>query len=282
MFKLNLKYFVFFLFILAALNLLIFQPLTKEKTSLHILQKQYKGSFTTTSEKIGKFLITSANSTVQTFNSDTLVRVDKEASPLVIVQDFDTLKILAVYEVGINNNSTDSDTSNLIQVSQSIFENVDSDKEEEFIGEWAISYGGSDGIKALVIFDTFNDDFVPSFGFPNPINKKYSVVLTDKITGKKFFFPTFRSSNLSYIKDINDDGINEWLYGSYDWMLGEESHYDPHFWSLQVLTIDGGKFKIPKWWNKGEAYRTKEKIGFEEDDRQNILELFDSLKLKKN
>lgn len=283
MFKFNLKYFVFFSFILTVLSLLIFQPLTKQETALSILQNQYKGSFTTTSEKIGKYLITSAYSTTQAFIGDTLVRVDKEASPLVMVQDFDTHKILAIYEIGINNNSTDSDTGNLIQVSQSVFENIDNDKEKEFIGEWTISYGGSGGLQALVVFDFYDDEFIPILGYPASVDEKNSIVFTERVTQKTFSFPVFSSNNFSHIKDINNDGISEWLYGTFDWNIEEsEAHFDPHFWNLQVLTIDEGKFKIPKWWNKGETYTTKERIGFEEDDRQNILELFDSLQLKKN
>lgn len=252
--------------------LLLVRSSTNKEGLVSILQKQYSGRFETKTQTINGFLITSANSTTSPFDplNDEL---DEKASPLVIVQDAKSQKVISSYEVYFDT-PNELNKGNLISPTKTKFIDFDNDEEKELVAEWQIFWGGADGLKGLVVFDMVEDKFLPVAGLPGPLDETRSIVLEDLITGEIFRFPIFAGTAYSELEDINNNGMSEWLFGMYEWNLPEKSRGSPHTWNTQVLQLNKTSLEIPKWWNDGKSYRTTEKIVLGEKGEEQLYEIF--------
>lgn len=155
--------------------------------------------------------------------------------------------------------------------------NIDDDPEDEIISEWELDWGGSGGLKSLVVFDVNGDKITPVLGYPMDLKVRDDQIIVKGLKDKgDYRFPVVVSDSFTEYSDINGDGKAELLYGNYYWDLKDplESHFSPHPWDLSVYEFTDKGLTVSPRWNAGRVYRTNEKIGFEETDREKIIRLF--------
>lgn len=246
----------------------------KQDQVLDILGKQFSNKYRTTTTEIDGSFITVSSSSTSPLSIEEPESYDEKASPLIIIQDVKTKKITSIYEITFGGKRYEKDNKgNLISPAYINFRNLDEDEEKEIYTEWTISWGGSGGLKGIIVLDKAGDKWVPLKAIPEDRNDDSKVVLTEKLSNQTAEFPV--TSLISYVRiaDLNRDGLSEVLLGSYVWGK-EESHFSEHHWNLRVYEINNGN--IPNWWNNGSAYTTEDKIGFEENDSYKLFELFQS------
>lgn len=246
----------------------------KQEQVLDILGKQFSNKYRTTTTEIDGSFITVSSSSTSPLSIEEPESYDEKASPLIIIQDVKTKKITSIYEITFGGKRYEKDNmGNLISPGYINFRNLDKDEEKEIYTEWNISYGGSGGLKGIIILDKVGDKWVPLKAIPEDPNDDSKVVLTEKLSNQKAEFPVTGLTGYVRIADLNKDGLSEVLLGSYIWDK-EESHFSEHYWNLKVYELN--KASIPTWWNNGLAYKTDQKIGFEENDSYKLFEVFQS------
>ncbi len=194
---------------------------------------------------------------------------DKNASPIIIIEGKNNQRPTSVYEITISHEG-DNFTGNTIKPEAIEFKDFDNDKIPELYTEWSLSFGGSDALKGVIVFKNDKDIIKPIQGFPG---KGKSLVITDLVSRKVTTLPLISWSSYSKFEDINNDSMLEFLYATYDWKP-EESHYEPHFWNLSVYELKQWQYEPSKWWNTGKPYKTTEKIGFGEQDKNRLISIF--------
>lgn len=235
----------------------------KEQVLFSLLRQQYNDNFTAKTFPLGNFLITNAYTNTTFFDDGHL---DKKATPRLIVQDLKIPKIESIYEVSFTNNE-DENSGNMI------YENKVEIKKDLLVAQWTISYGGSGASKGLVVFGNQDGYLKPILGYPFPNDSKSTINLTDKLNNKKYAFPITDDSHFSEVRDLNNDGRPDLLFADWKFEKGQY-HYQPRPWNLQVFELVDNKFRIAKWWNKGEVYKTSENIGYNEVDALRLGQIF--------
>jgi len=208
----------------------------------------------------------------------TCSKVDETIIPLIVIRDAKTNKVLSVYEVGFK---TNRDYSGQIESGNNVYLSSSNYKEETiedfpFVTEWIMAWGGSSGIKGLVLFDLVNNQLLPVTGYDEAMDED-AIVLKDKVTSKTYEFPVISDMTFTNIQDLNNDGHTDLLYGYGKWERGE-SHRQARPWHLKVYEYKDNKFEIAKWWNSGEEYTTKENIGYEKKDEWKLIETFNLIR----
>lgn len=258
-------------FCIFASNNYIHKQLANEVSLYAFLGQQYSNNFTLKTLPIGNFLVSSANSNTTCCGEGTTGSFDSKATPAIITQDLKSQKIKSIYEVSFTTNAADGkfNKGNIIQIS------AITQVKDYLVAEWSINYGGSGGLKGLVIFGNKNGQFQPITGYPFPNNPKSSINLIDKLSNKKYAFPITVDTYFSEVRDLNKDGKLDFLFADWKWDLKNgEAHYESRPWNLQVFELVNSKFRVAKWWNKGEIYKTPEDIGYTESDNARINQIF--------
>lgn len=246
----------------------------EQEAILDILSTQFSNQYHTTTTEINESLVYISYSSTSPNSIDEPDEYDEKASPLIIIQDVKTKKITLIYEISFGGKNYENDNKgNLIHAATINFRNLDKDEEKEIYTEWNISYGGSGGLKGIIILDKVGDKWVPLKAIPKDPNDDSKVVLTEKLSNQRAEFSVTGLTGYVRIADLNKDGLSEVLLGSYIWDK-EESHFSEHYWNLRVYEINNAN--IPNWWNNGLAYKTDQKIGFEENDSYKLFEVFQS------
>ncbi|MBU1000244.1 hypothetical protein KKE78_02515 [Patescibacteria group bacterium] len=245
---------------------------TKEQTLSDFLKQQYSNKFTLKTWPFGNLLVISANSNTICCGEGSSDLFDEKATPSVIIQDLNNQKIKLIYEISFKTNAADGkfDKGNIIWVSKII------KIKDYLIAEWGIDWGGSSGLKGMVIFGTKDGQFQPIAGYPLKDDKESSIDVTGKNSNKKYSFPITGDSNFSEMRDLNNDGTLDLLFADWKWDSEKgESHYQARPWNLQVFELVDNKFRAAEWWNKGEAYKTPENIGyFDETETNKLRQIF--------
>lgn len=241
----------------------------QEETLLSFLNKQYSNkSLVKTFDPIGNFLISAASSNTSCCGENSIDPFDEKATPSIVVSDANNLKIKSIYEVSFTNSGKEN-KGNLIHIVEA------KQIKDVFVAEWSIYYGGSSGLKGMAIFGSKDGQFQPIAGYPFESDSKSSLILMDKFSNKKYSFPITGDSMLSEVTDLNKDGKLDLLYADWTWDLqAGESHYQDRPWNLQVYELIDNKFKVAKWWNNGEVYKTDEKFGYDDEAKSKLIQLF--------
>ncbi len=264
---------IFLLLIISIALILYFakNQTPKENPLISFLNQQYNNKYLVKSYVIGNFSVISANSNTSCCGENSTDSFDEKASPSVIIQDLKSQKIESIYEVSFTTNAADGkfDKGNIIHISKT------SQVKDYFVVEWNIYWGGSSGLKGMVVFGNKDGQYQPIAGYPFPIDPKSTINLTDKLSNKKYIFPITGDSNFSEVTDLNNDGKLDLLYADWKWDFKKgESHYVPRPWNLQVFELVNNTFKVAKWWNGGEIYKTPENIGYSDADTYTLKQIF--------
>lgn len=263
---------------------LFLQNRTQEQASLNkLLQEQFDGKYTTETQTVNNYLITIAQSSCYPYDIPNYCKFDKKKTPLIVIQNSLSKKIVSIYEVAMK-----FETGNVIKLISSTFKGERYQKIDllekqtditdiALITEWRLHYGGSSGLKGLVIFNLKGNDIVPATGYYGKTLEKDNITVTDKITGKSYSFPIVIDMYFSSFVDLNKNGKTDLLYGSWIWDLPKESHYTARPWYLRVYELNNGQFEIAKWWNKGQEYKTPENIGYNKTEELKLLNIFNSV-----
>lgn len=276
--KIKIKLYCFILLLLFVfIGFLSVQNRTQGQFSLNkILKEQFNNKYQTKVEEVDNSLITIIESSCPYGDS---CKWDAKQIPLIAIQDSKSHKLLSIFKIGFMNNSkTKQDTGNNIWLINVKYQN-DGFKDFVFLTEWGIGYGGSGGLKGMVMFNKVNNNLIPVNGYFGKASKESSMILTDIQSGNTYSFPLVGDSFFTSYQDLNKDGKTDLLFARWEWILGKESHYVPRPWYLRVYELNNNKFEIAKWWNKGEEYKTQEDIGYETKDKSKLLELFSEINL---
>lgn len=229
------------------------------------LNKRYSDEFETQTLRVNGFQITVATGSGMT-----------DILPVVAVFTDNGIKPVEIYEI-------DSYSSDMVKgflgLEKWTKANVDADPEGEIISEWGLNWGGSDGLKSLVIFDVQGNKVIPVLGYPSTLKIRDDQIVVKDLKGNgEYRFPVMGLSSFTDYSDLNKDGNSELLYGDYFWDSHDptESHFSPHFWDLSVYEFTDQGFQSASWWNDGQVYRTEKKIGFENADMIKLNDLFRS------
>lgn len=253
--------------------------LGKNITSIgEIFSEQFNNKYIVTAEHIGNIDVfvaysnTSPNSLAEDADP-----YDKKASPLIIVQDSQNKKIKRIYEISFNSEENHNNYSgNIISPKRVEFIDLDGDLSKELLTEWTMSEGGSGGLVGMIAFKKEGDDLFPSLAYPTKVAtpiEKASMRLTEKVENKILEGPIIGRSEFTKLTDLNGDKKPEFLYGNYEWLVGE-AHFGEHYWNLQVFELKDGKYQNANWWNGGKTLKTSKKYGFfESQDFPSIQEL---------
>lgn len=269
---------------------LFIQNRTQEQLSLNkILQEQFDNKYTIKTQNVDNFLVTIAKSSCVPFDVPNYCKFNNKKAPLIIIQDILNKNIVSIYEIGFKRTDMELQTGNNITLISSSFkgeryakidllEPETKIKDIGFITEWLLHYGGSSGLKGLVIFNIVGNKIVPVTGYYGKTSEKDNVILTDRFTGKSYSFPIIQDMFFTSFVDLNKNGKTDLLYGRWIWDVPKEGHYVPRPWYLRVYELSNNKFEIAKWWNNGEEYKTQENIGYEKKDELRLLEIFNEKK----
>lgn len=246
----------------------------KQESILDIFSTQFSNQYHTTTTAINGSLIYISYASTSPNSIEEPDKYDEKASPLIIIQNAQTKKITSIYEITFGGKQYEKDNKgNLISPAYINFRNLDKDEEKEIYTEWDISWGGSGGLKGIIILDRVGDKWIPLKAIPENSIDDTKVLLTEKLSKQTAEFPVTGLTSYVKIADLNRDGLSEVLLGSYIWDK-EESHFSEHYWNLRVYEINNAN--IPNWWNNGLAYKTDERTGFEDQDNYKLFETFQS------
>lgn len=255
------------------------QPPQQEKTSslTDILQEQFDNKYKTIVATVGEYSVTLYTTSCPYGDSGdgTTCGHDSKQSPLIVIEDAKTKKVLSVFEVGFKNNS-DIETGNNIALVDYQFTD-DTFADFGFLTEWVVWWGGSSGYKGMAMFQKEGDKLLPVNGYFGETSPESNLSLTDKLTGETYSFPVITDSYFTSYDDLNKDGKTDLLYGKWKWDLQKESHYEARPWYLQVYELNINRFEVAQWWNNGAEYKTGENIGYEKKDKLRLLEIFNSV-----
>lgn len=243
----------------------------KKDPIISFLNQQYSNKYLVKSYVIGNFFVISANSNTSCCGENSIDSFDEKATPAVIIQDLNSQKIKSIYEIDFITNAADGkfNKGNIIHLSDA------TQVKNYFVEQLDINWGGSGGLKGMIVFGNINGQFQPITGYPLAERTDMSINVTDKISSKKYSFPITGDSNFSEVRDLNNDGIPDLLFADWKWNLENgESHYVPRPWNLQVFELVNNTFRVAKWWNKGEVYKTPENIGYSEADTYTLRQIF--------
>lgn len=160
----NNKLFLIIVVLIILLILFFYKQINSLTYLTELLSSQFDNSYKTEVHSVDNFLITIAESNCPIGDNGLNCKLNTKYTPLIIIQDKNTNKIISIYDINFRL-GTKLDTGNNILRINTIFKNSRF-KDFEFLTEWSIGWGGSDGLKGLAVFTKKDDKLLPNIGYP--------------------------------------------------------------------------------------------------------------------
>ncbi|MFH2062280.1 MAG: hypothetical protein ABIJ43_04825 [Candidatus Beckwithbacteria bacterium] len=129
------------------------------------------------------------------------------------------------------------------------------------ISEWIGHAFGSGGFRGLILWKIIDGELQAVGGYPNDedmFRADTLITVTNENNHKQQLTYPLGGMNAYSTYQLNKP--LELRYANMIWDPIEESHSEPHRWSLNSFIYKDGKFIRNQNWNNGEVYITKEKI----------------------